>query len=73
MNWTIESHPIDIAETTSDDHQKIYLVTILDETKRPIQSKEAYGQTDRTRVTKQFIAKYNEYITKIEHSEEFKQ
>tara|TARA_R110000851_G_scaffold155262_1_gene297621 strand:+ start:1263 stop:1484 length:222 start_codon:yes stop_codon:yes gene_type:complete len=73
MNWRIESHPIDVAEISPTDHQKIYLVNILDDNGRPIEARQAYGQDDRTKVTKEFIGKYNAYITKIEHSEEFKQ
>ena len=73
MKWTIESHPIDIAEISTTDHQKVYLVNILDDMGRPIEAKQAYGQTHRGEVTKEFIAKYNGYITKIEHSEELKQ
>ncbi len=73
MNWTIESHPIDVAEISSNDHQKIYLVYIRDDNGRPIEAREAYGQEHRGQVTKEFIGKYNAYITKIEHSEEFKQ
>ncbi len=73
MKWTIESHPIDIAEISSTDHQKIYLVNILDEMGRPIEAKQAYGKEHRTQVTKEFIGKYNAYITKIEHSETLKQ
>jgi hypothetical protein len=72
MNWTIESHPIDVAEISSNDHQKIYLVYIRDDNGRPIEAREAYGQEHRGQVTKEFIGKYNAYITKIEHSEEFK-
>jgi len=73
MNWTIESHPIDVAEISTNDHQNIYLVTIFDEGGRPIEAAEAYGQEHRGQITKKFIGKYNKYITKIEHSEEFKQ
>ena len=73
MNWTIESHPIDVAEISRNDHQNIYLVNILDDNGRPIEAREAYGQEHRGEVTKELISKYNQYITKIEHSEEFKQ
>jgi len=72
MNWKIESHPIDVAEIAPADSQYIYLVTLLDEGGRPIEAKEAYGQTNRTEVTRELISKYNGYITKIEHKEEFK-
>ena len=72
MNWTIESHPIDVAEISSNDHQNIYLVTIFDDNGRPIEAAEAYGQEHRGQITKKFIGKYNAYITKIVHSEEFK-
>ena len=44
MNWIIESHPIDVAEISENDHQKIYLVNILDDNGRPIEAKEAYDQ-----------------------------
>ena len=64
MNWKIESHPIDVAEIGPNDHQNIYLVNILDEGGRPIEARQAYGR--------EFIAKYSEYITKIEHSEDLK-
>ena len=73
MNWTVESHPIDVAEIASNDHQKIYLVNILDDGGRPIEAREAYGKEHRGQVTRKLISKYNQYITKIEHSEEFKQ
>tara|TARA_Y100000310_G_C20456344_1_gene703245 strand:- start:55 stop:276 length:222 start_codon:yes stop_codon:yes gene_type:complete len=73
MNWKIESHPIDVAEITPADTQNIYLVTLLDDGGRPIAAKEAYGQEHRGEVTRELITKYNQYITKIEHSEEFKQ
>mgnify|MGYP003121577390 FL=1 len=72
MNWKIESHPIDVAEIGPNDHQNIYLVNILDEGGRPIEARQAYGQEHRTEVTREFIAKYSEYITKIEHSEDLK-
>ena len=72
MNWTIESHPIDVAEIGPNDHQNIYLVTIFDDNRRPIEAAEAYGQEHRGQITKKFIGKYNAYIAKIEHSEEFK-
>tara|TARA_A100001201_G_scaffold125732_1_gene110112 strand:+ start:1316 stop:1465 length:150 start_codon:yes stop_codon:yes gene_type:complete len=48
------------------------LVNILDEGGRPIEARQAYGQEHRTEVTREFIAKYSEYITKIEHSEDLK-
>ena len=72
MNWTIESHPIDVAEISPTDHQKIYLVNVFDDSGRPIEAKQAYGQEHRTQVTKEFIGKYHTYISKIEHSEKFK-
>ena len=72
MNWTIESHPIDVAEIGPNDHQYIYLVTIFDDNRRAIEAAEAYGKEHRGQITKKFIGKYNAYITKIEHSEELK-
>ena len=72
MNWRIESHPIDVAEISENDHQNIYLVNIIDEGGRPIEARQAYGKEHRGEVTRKLIAKYNEYITKIEHTEEFK-
>tara|TARA_R110000824_G_scaffold152777_1_gene324062 strand:- start:950 stop:1171 length:222 start_codon:yes stop_codon:yes gene_type:complete len=73
MNWIIESKPVDTYEISPTDTQHEYLVYVKDEAGRNIDGALAYGKEDRKKVTNEFISKYNEYITKIEHSENFKQ
>ena len=69
MKWRIESYKTDVAEISSNDHQNIYTVNLLNESNDVISSAEAYGRNHRTTVTKAMIAKHGQYITKIEHNE----
>lgn len=70
MNWKISSKVIDVAELSNTDHQNIYLVYVKDGAGNNIEAKQAYGITDRTKVTKEFIQKYeSQGIVKIEHEE----
>ena len=68
MNWTIESFKSDIAEISTNDHQPIFTVRVLDENNKIVATKEAYGRDNLTQVTKQMIAQYGQYIAKIEHN-----
>jgi len=70
MDWKISSKVIDVAELSDTDHQNIYLVYVKDDAGNNIEAKQAYGITDRTKVTKEFIQKYeSQGINKIEHEE----
>ena len=69
MKWRIESYKTDVAEISSNDHQNIYTVNLLNEFNDVISSMEAYGDIHRTTVTKAMIARHGQYITKIEHNE----
>ena len=69
MKWRIESYKSDVAEISSNDHQNIYTINLLNEFNDVISSEEAYGENHRTEVTKAMIAKHGQYITKIEHNE----
>ena len=68
MNWRIESYKSDVAEISSADHQNIYTVNILNENNQIVFSREAYGDENRTQVTRKMIADFGQYITKIEHN-----
>ena len=68
MNWRIESYKTDVAEISYTDHQNIYTVNILNENNEIVISKKAYGNEDRTQVTRAMIANFGQYITKIEHN-----
>jgi len=68
MNWEIISKVIDVAELSQTDHQNIYLVYVRDGAGNNIEAKQAYGISNRTQVTKEFIQKYGDQgIDKIEH------
>jgi len=69
MNWTIISKIVDVAEISPTDTQNEYIVYVRNETGQNIDGALAYGITDRTKVTKQFISKYGSRIDKIEHEE----
>jgi len=66
MDWKIISKKIDVAEIAHNDTQDVFLVYVNDGINN-IEAKEAYGIADRTKVTKEFIGKYSQYIDKIEH------
>jgi len=68
MNWKITSKIIDVAEIAPNDTQNIYLVYVNDGISN-IEAREAYGIEHRSKVTKEFIKKYGQYIDKIEHEE----
>ena len=68
MNWTIESYKTDVAEISSNDHQNIYIVNVLDENNKIVAAKEAYGDENFNLVVRQMIAQYGQYIAKIEHN-----
>lgn len=70
MNLIIRSHRLDLYEITNMDHQYAYVVDVVNESGQKIDSKVAYGLTDRTMVTRSMIAKHgSEYIVKIEHND----
>tara|TARA_R100000005_G_C4935171_1_gene162269 strand:+ start:466 stop:675 length:210 start_codon:yes stop_codon:yes gene_type:complete len=68
MNWKIESYKTDVAEISSNDHQPIYTVNVINENNNIVASKEAYGNENLKTVTNQMIARYGQYIAKIEHN-----
>jgi hypothetical protein len=68
MNWKIISKIIDVAELSQTDHQNVYIVYVRDGLGNNIEAKQAYGISNRTHVTKEFIQKYGDQgIDKIEH------
>lgn len=68
MNWKIISKIIDVAELSQTDHQNVYIVYVRDGLGNNIEAKQAYGISNRTQVTKEFIQKYGDQgIDKIEH------
>ena len=69
MNWKIISKLTDTYEISPTDTQHEYLVYVKDGTGQNIDGALAYGITDRTKVTKEFISKYGTQIDKIEHEE----
>jgi len=69
MDWKITSKPVDTYELTPTDTQHEYIVYVKDATGTNIDGALAYGITDRTKVTKEFISKYGTNIDKIEHEE----
>ena len=69
MNWKIESKPVDTYELTPTDTQHEYIVYVKDSAGANIDGALAYGITDRTKVTKEFISKYGDRIDIIEHKE----
>ena len=69
MTWKIVSKITDTYDF-QDGAQSSYIVYVQDDTGVNIAAKEAYGITDRTKVTKELINEYQEYgIVKIEHQE----
>ena len=68
MSWKIVSKITDTYDFLDGSHNE-YIVYVQDDTGRNIVAKEAFGLTDRTKVTKEFIAKYGNRIDKIEHEE----
>jgi len=69
MSWKIVSKITDTYDFR-DGAQSSYIVYVQDDTGVNIAAKEAYGITDRTKVTKELIDEYQEYgIVKIEHEE----
>ena len=69
MSWKIESKPVDTYEITPTDTQHEYIVYVKDDAGTNIDGALAYGITDRTRVTKNFISKYGDRIDIVEHKE----
>lgn len=67
MNWTIESYKTDTYEISPTDTQHEYTVYVKNEFGKNVDGALAYGIEDRTKVTNAMIAKYGQYITKIEH------
>ena len=69
MSWKIVSKITDTYDF-QDGAQNSYIVYVQDDTGVNIAAKEAYGITDRTKVTKELINEYHDYgIVKIEHEE----
>jgi len=70
MDWKIISRPIDVAEISHQDTQTTYIVYVRDGEGNNIEANQAYGIADRTRITKEFIQKYeSQGIIKIEHEQ----
>ena len=70
MDWNLLRKTIDVAEISAADTQPIYIVYVRDGEGNNIEAEQAYGIADRTRVTKEFIQKYeSQGIIKIEHEE----
>jgi hypothetical protein len=69
MDWKITSKLVDTYEISPTDTQHEYIVYVKDATGLNIDGALAYGTTDRTKVTKEFISKYGEHIDTIEHEE----
>ena len=69
MEWKIESKLVDTYEISPTDTQHEYIVYVKDASGANIDGALAYGITDRTRVTKQFVSKYGNRIDIIEHKE----
>ena len=68
MSWKIVSKITDTYDFLDGSHNE-YIVYVQDDTGRNIVAKEAFGLTDRTKVTKEFVSKYGNRIDKIEHEE----
>jgi uncharacterized protein YpuA (DUF1002 family) len=69
QNWKLVSKVVDTYEISPTDTQIEYIVYVKDDSGQNIDGALAYGITDRTKVTKEFISKYGENIDKIEHGE----
>tara|TARA_R110000851_G_scaffold104818_2_gene222741 strand:+ start:1130 stop:1372 length:243 start_codon:yes stop_codon:yes gene_type:complete len=69
QNWKLVSKVVDTYELTPTDTQLEYIVYVKDDSGQNIDGALAYGITDRTKVTKEFISKYGNRIDKIEHQE----
>jgi len=69
MDWKITSKVVDTYELSPTDTQNEYIVYVRNNIGQNIDGALAYGITDRTRVTKEFISKYGKNIDKIEHEE----
>ena len=69
INWKIESKAIDTYEISQTDTQHEYIVYVKDASGQNVDGALAYGLTDRTKVTKDFISKYGTHIDIIEHQE----
>ena len=69
--WKITTKPVDTYEISPTDTQHEYIVYVKDESGQNIDGALAYGKADRTKVTKELIAKHGQYIDKIEHEEKY--
>ena len=69
QNWKLVSKVVDTYEISPTDTQIEYIVYVRDATGQNIDGALAYGITDRTKVTKEFISRYGNRIDKIEHQE----
>jgi len=69
QNWKLVSKVVDTYELSPTDTQIEYIVYVRDATGQNIDGALAYGITDRTKVTKEFISRYGNRIDKIEHQE----
>ena len=58
MDWKITSKLVDTYEISPTDTQNEYIVYVKDAAGSNIDGALAYGITDRTKVTKEFISKY---------------
>ena len=69
MSWKIVSKITDTYDFLDGSHNE-YIVYVQDDTGRNIVAKEAFGLTDRTKVTKELLEEYQDYgILKIEHED----
>ena len=69
MSWKIVSKITDTYDFLDGSHNE-YIVYVQDDTGRIIVAKEAFGLTDRTKVTKELLEEYQDYgILKIEHED----
>ena len=69
QHWKVVSKVVDTYELSPTDTQIEYIVYVRDATGQNIDGALAYGITDRTKVTKEFISRYGNRIDKIEHQE----
>ena len=69
QNWKLVSKVVDTYELSPTDTQIEYIVYVKDDSGQNIDGALAYGITDRTKVTKEFISRYGNRIDKIEHQE----
>ena len=69
QNWKLVSKVVDTYEISPTDTQIEYIVYVKDDSGQNIDGALAYGITDRTKVTKEFISRYGNRIDKIEHQE----